>query len=82
MNDKIDEARSVLEALVMDPTVPKGVKSKIRRAFEALKENGKEAGVRVNQALQDLDEVADDPSTPSLTRMQIWSIVSALEQKA
>tara|TARA_Y100000310_G_C20393081_1_gene673741 strand:+ start:425 stop:673 length:249 start_codon:yes stop_codon:yes gene_type:complete len=82
MVDRIDEAKSILKSLTEDPNVPKGIKVKIKKAVESLNENDKDVGVRVNQALQDLDEVADDPSTPSLTRTQIWNVVSALEQKA
>ena len=31
-----------------------------------------------DKALQELDEISDDPNIPSFTRTQIWNIVSIL----
>ena len=78
----LDEAWETLSALLEDSGIPKSVRGKIKHAFDSLNDKSKEVKVRVNQALQDLDEVAEDPNTPSIARTQVWSIVSGLESKA
>jgi uncharacterized protein len=81
MSDGLEETIDSLKEILDDPSIPKNVKSKIKQAIDALKEEGKSKEIRVNQALQDLDDVADDPNTPSLTRTQVWNVASSLESK-
>jgi len=68
-----------LAELLEDSTVPRNVKSKIESIISALKEN-EEASLRINKALNALDEIADDTNLQSYTRTQIWNIVSILEK--
>jgi len=43
--------------------------------------NGKtDLSIRINKALNELDEIADDTNIQSYTRTQIWNIVSLLEK--
>ncbi len=67
-----------LKELQEDNTVPKNVKSKIEEVIKTLKEES-EVSMRVNKALNVLDELSDDTNMQAYTRTQIWNIVSALE---
>lgn len=68
-----------LEDLQKDITVPRNIKIKIQNIIEVLKEKT-ELSIRINKALNELDEVADDVNMQSYTRAQIWNIVSSLEK--
>lgn len=79
MEDIISNLRIIEE----DNTVPKNVRSKIKSAISALEDpNGKETKVKIDKALQELDDLSDDPNLPSYTRTQIWNVVSTLESIA
>ena len=77
--DKIDEIISMLAELEVDATVPKNVKLKVREVIKTLKED-KESSIKVNEALNDLDEIADDTNVQPYTRTQLYGVVSLLEK--
>jgi len=76
---QIGEIMGGLEELQKDSTVPKNVKIRIQNTMDIL--NGKtDLSIRINKALNELDEIADDTNIQSYTRTQIWNIVSLLEK--
>lgn len=76
--EKISSVVSALEELKNDNTVPKNIKVKIEAIMVSLKEN-KEVSIRINKALDELDEISDNNNIQPYTRTQIWNIVSLLE---
>ncbi len=71
-----------LKTIEQDTTVPRNVRSKIKSAILALEDqNGTAEKVKIDRALQELDDLSDDPNLPSYTRTQIWNVVSTLESK-
>lgn len=80
MNETIKEdVFNMISKIEEDNTVPKNIKIKIQNITIDLKEEEKEIDVRINRALQDLDEISEDNNIPDYIRTQIWSIVSLLE---
>ncbi len=76
------ELKAVVEALLEleeDLTVPRNIRIKINSTLSALKANG-ELSIRVNKALNELDDIAEDTNMQSYTRTQIWNVVSMLEK--
>ncbi len=69
-----------ISELQEDSTVPKNVKEKVQRIIQTLKDEKAELSMRVDKALQILDDVAEDSNLQSYTRTQIWNIVSMLEK--
>ena len=67
----------VLTELGEDSSIPKNVQEKLGEIINVLKEKI-ELKIRVNKALHELDEIADDPNLQQYTRTQIWNIVSIL----
>ncbi len=63
-----------------DTTVPKNVKEKVQQVIETLKNEKAEVSMRVDKALQILDDVSEDSNLQSYTRTQLWNIVSMLEK--
>jgi len=76
------ELKPVVEALSEleeDITVPRNIRMKINNTITALKENG-DLSIKVNKALNELDEITEDTNMQSYTRAQIWNVVSMLEK--
>ncbi|MFH1439966.1 MAG: UPF0147 family protein [Candidatus Woesearchaeota archaeon] len=76
--EKVESIINVMNELLDDSAVPKNVKLKIENAMNSLKEKT-DLNIRVNKALDELDEVGDDNNIEPYTRSQIWNLVSALE---
>lgn len=62
-----------------DITVPKNVRLKVEKVMELLNEET-EIDIKVNKALNELEEIADDVNLQSYTRAQVWSVISTLEK--
>ena len=77
MEELIEELIMILE----DDGIPKNVKIKIENAIAALQLDSVEESIRTNKALQELDDLSDDPNIPSYIRPQLWNIVSQLETR-
>lgn len=76
---EVDDVVSVLSELLEDSTVPKNVKSKIQEIIGSLNDNKTDLSLRINKALNVLDEISDDNNIQPYTRTQIWNIASLLE---
>ena len=68
-----------LKELLEDSSIPKNVKENIEKVIKILEDTG-ELSLKVNKALNVLDEISDDINMQSYTRTQIWNIVSMLEK--
>ena len=82
MTSKKEQISNIIEALKeieADLTVPKNVRSKITEIITSLQEEI-ELSLKVNKALHQLDEIADDMNLHSYARTQIWNIASSLEK--
>ena len=77
MEELIEELIMILE----DDSIPKNVKLKIESAIAALQQEDIETSIRANKALQQLDDLSDDPNIPSYIRPQLWNILSQLETR-
>ena len=77
--EKIIFIISKLSIIEADLTVPKNVRTNIKKAIIALEEDGKEQNVKIDRALEALSDIDNDPNIPSYTRSQIWGVVSELE---
>jgi len=77
-NEQINEAVEALEELKNDSTVPKNIKNKIVEIISSLNDD-KETSIKINRALNELDEISDNNNIQPYTRTQIWNVVSILE---
>lgn len=75
----LDAIFSALQELSEDNTVPRNVKSKVEQVLKILNENT-EVSIRVNKALNELEEIANDSNMQTYTRTQLWNIISLLEK--
>lgn len=76
---EIDAVISSLNEIQQDSTVPRNVRTKIEFVINALKEDT-EMSIKINKALNGLDELASDVNLQAYTRTQIWNIMSVLEK--
>ena len=82
MAEQISEVDIVIKSLIEiqeDITVPRNVRSKIEYINNILKED---IGllIKINKALNVLDELSSDVNLQAYTRTQIWNIMSVLEK--
>jgi uncharacterized protein (UPF0147 family) len=77
-NNKLKDVLDALAELEQDSTVPKNVKERITNTIKALNA-GCEDSIKINKALNELEEIADDTNMQPYTRTQIWNVVSLLE---
>lgn len=77
--EKIVEIIEVLTQIEADFDVPKNIRTKIKNAISALKEEELTMAVKIDKSLQELDSLDEDPNIPAYTRTQIWNVVSLLE---
>ncbi|MBS3105840.1 UPF0147 family protein [Candidatus Woesearchaeota archaeon] len=76
---QLDAVVSSLSEVKEDSTVPRNVRTKIESVVSTLKE-GTELPIKVNKALNELDQIANDVNLQSYTRTQIWNVMSMLEK--
>ncbi len=82
MAEQISEVDTVVDCLSeihKDITVPRNVRTKIEIIVNTLRED-LETSIKVNKALNGLDEIASDVNLQSYTRTQIWNVMSVLEK--
>ncbi len=74
-----DETIEKLGELENDVNIPKNIKLKIKGIIDVLKEEA-EVSIKVNKALNELDEISNDANLEPYTRTRIWNLVSILEK--
>lgn len=78
-NKEIENIIEIFNEMHEDSTVPKNVRTKIQEIINTLKEDT-QLSIKVNKALNDLDEIASDVNLQPYTRTQMWNIISILEK--
>ena len=78
MISNIENAMTDLTLIEQDSAVPKSIRNLVRTAITFLAEESSPVEMKIDKALQTLDEISDDPNIPSFTRTQIWNVVSVL----
>jgi uncharacterized protein (UPF0147 family) len=78
----LEAVMEILTLIEGDNSVPKNVRAKIKDAMVSLNDqNGQSSHLKIDQVLQQLDDLSDDPNLPPYTRTQIWNVLSVLESK-
>lgn len=62
-----------------DNTIPRNIKLKITAISNTLNEKI-DLQIKINKALNELDEISDDTNLQPYTRTQLWNIASMLEK--
>ena len=79
IENEINDIIIILQSIREDNSVPKNVKSKIDTTIVSLNSSC-EVSLRIDQALQELSEISNDPNVPAYTRIEILNIISALSR--
>lgn len=82
MAEQISEMSTIINSLneiQADATVPRNVRMKIELITATLKDDT-ELLIKINKALNKLDEIASDVNLQAYTRTQIWNLMSVLEK--
>jgi len=77
--EQFQQIMASLMEIIEDSTVPRNVKNKANNIINILKEEDSDVMIKVNKALNELEEISDDANMQPYTRIQILNIVSMLE---
>ena len=75
----IAEVVQLLNDLSEEESIPKNIKLKIQHIISDLDEES-DISIKINKALNELDEITEDTNIQQYVRTQIWNIVSLLEK--
>ena len=78
MNQELIDIISTLSVIKGDNSVPRNIRSKIDSAINCLNKEEKETCLRIDEILQELDEISNDPNLPNYTRVDILNLISDL----
>ena len=62
-----------------DVTVSKNIRLRVQETVTIL-ESSEESSIKINKALNELEDLADDSNMQSYIRTQLWNVVSSLEK--
>lgn len=79
MSEQILGIIETLTQIGEDQSVPKNIRARIKNAIEVLNQEDASIEIKKDKALQELDDLDDDPNIPTYTRTQIWNVVGLLE---
>ncbi|MBD3313354.1 hypothetical protein GF345_02845 [Candidatus Woesearchaeota archaeon] len=79
INDDIKMLISSIEEVQTDNTMPRNVKEKLSEVVIILNAEDAEGSLRINKALDKIEEIVDDTNLQPYARTQIWNLASILE---
>jgi len=79
-SEEMQDALEILEDLKDDNTIPKNVRSAIERVITSLNDEKSDMSIRIDRAMQELDEISSDINLQPYSRSQLWHITSVLEK--
>ncbi len=77
-NETLEQIHSIIQELKDDGSIPKNVIAKLE-VMEKIFENGDDLYIKVDKALQVVEEVVDDSNLQPFMRTRLWNISSLLE---
>ncbi len=75
----LSQVCEILEEILDDRSVPRNIRKTAEDVKGILVGKDRAMGVRVNEAINRLDDISNDPNLPEHTRTDIWNIASTLE---
>ncbi len=75
----LDQIYAIILELSGDRSIPKNVISKLDSMKAVLQQEGEDLRIKVDKALQIVDEIMDDTNLQPFIRTKLWNISSILE---
>lgn len=77
--EDVQEVLDIIEEISNDGSVPRNVKKILEDVKEQVTRPESDLKVRVDSAMQLIEELSMNPNLPAHARTQIWNITSVLE---
>ena len=78
MAKAVEEIVGAIAQLQDDTTLSRSIKGRLQEVSEILS-NNEEDSIKINKALDKLDQLSDDSNLEPFARTQVWNIASMLE---
>tara|TARA_Y100000310_G_C20318843_1_gene639754 strand:+ start:305 stop:556 length:252 start_codon:yes stop_codon:yes gene_type:complete len=75
----VQDVLEFVEELSVDMSMPRNVRAELCNIKDSLGCSSEEVPLRVDAALQKLEEMASDPNISPFNRTEIWNLTSAME---
>ena len=79
MGEILSQIHSITSELKGDSTIPKNVINKLEVIEKILSEGSEDVHIKVDKALQILEEMVEDTNLQPFIRTRLWNISSLLE---
>lgn len=77
--EPLQHALAILDDLQDDATLPKNVRLTIRSIIETLNDESTDISMRVDKAMQEIDQIASDANIQPYSRTMLYQVTSNLE---
>jgi len=77
-NDDINSILNILNVIKEDDGIPRNVKARIDSAICCLNNGEREIPLKINSALQELEEISTDKNLDEYNRLEILKIIGVL----
>ena len=77
--NEVTEVIELINEICDTPSVPKNVKASLEQIQVLFHDEEMELGVKVDSAMQSMEDLSLDPNLSSFSRAQIWNLTSLLE---
>lgn len=75
----LSDVLELLEIIVDDPSISKNIRSVLREIKAELENCEGDPAIKIDAALQRIEDLGLDPNLPIYARTQIWNLTSLLE---
>lgn len=76
---EIEDVISKMDELSQDYSMPKRVKSMLKKVSEELGKDDQDPAVRITTAIYEIEGIANDINLPMHAKTALWDIISDLE---
>jgi len=76
--DQMQEIITILQNIKEDLSIPKNIKERLNQTIQTLCLNNCDDSMKIDKALEELDNISDDPNIPTYTRIEVLNVISVL----
>ena len=76
--EELEQIHGIIQELKEDRSIPRNVISKLE-SMEKIFENSDDLYIKVDKALQIVEEITEDTNLPPFIRTRLWNVSSLLE---
>ena len=77
-SENIEFLTDKLNLIKSDDSIPRNIRVRIDQTINCLNNNNKDLFLKIDEALQELDEISNDPNLPNYIRVEILNLIGLI----